>query len=973
MSDYVDEDNQEMVRDFVTEGRELLDDAEPQIIDMEKMALASGRVDEDVLNGIFRLFHSLKGNASFLDFQAIISVTHEAEALLDIFRKGRAVVTPYHADLLCRTTDFVRSILDVLEHKQSDEGFEKEASFLVDDLKQAIEAISSEDGLPIQTDAGRGEMALHDDQGDLTGQQAVEAISGEAEPYDRQQPSEEAISTEAVHDPDLPAGSQPWPFNATGPGLDLPALEQDSSPGDNYAPSPNLEGMGLRITPEMIKTFVEDALELCEDAESALLSLEKIPDKESAGQAFRAFHNIKGNAGFLGYGDLEMISHLAENLLDRIRSGERSCDPATMSALLKVIDAVRGKVYNIACGASEIPDLAQLCESLKNLARDDQSLSRSDRAPDYSLAEEMEKLRGRKEMPTWARQSEGHPDLFPEAPVAEDELQPGEGSVQASSLAKELERLRAEQSPTEILKAGHLKTPAMDASPGDRLSRDRATATPVDQAPSLADATATGEPTEDDQENPPVLAAPPGLSQDDPRAETLEPEPQDRRSDAQPDAAPGFSCQTPTPGAAKPAPPSTQASSSAGAGSGASGTVIRVDIDKLDKMLDLVGELVIAESMVANNQDVSDAQNDKFGKAVLQLDKISREIQEVAMSMRMIPLAGVFRKMMRLVRDLAQKANKQVDLVIIGEETEVDKTLIEQISDPLVHLIRNAVDHGIEPVAERLAAGKPETGRVTLEAKHSAGEVWITVEDDGKGLDRDKIFQKGIEKGLVRPEDREMKDEEIWRLIFEPGFSTAERVSSISGRGVGMDVVRRNIERLRGKVDIRSKAGVGAVFAVRIPLTLAIIEGMMVRVGVNRYIIPISSIKESFRPDPGQITRLPDGLEIVRIRGELQPAIRLHEIYRGQPRYYQLSEGILIMVENGDNKCCLFVDELLGHQQIVIKGLPGYLRHVKGISGCAILGDGEISMILDIAGLVSSVDDIANKIMAVQEGGETIE
>jgi two-component system chemotaxis sensor kinase CheA len=203
-----------------------------------------------------------------------------------------------------------------------------------------------------------------------------------------------------------------------------------------------------------------------------------------------------------------------------------------------------------------------------------------------------------------------------------------------------------------------------------------------------------------------------------------------------------------------------------------------------------------------------------------------------------------------------------------------------------------------------------------------------------------------------------LKDEEIWRLIFEPGFSTTEQVSSISGRGVGMDVVRRNIERLHGKVDIKSKAGAGTVFAVRIPLTLAIIEGMVVRVGVNRYTIPINSIKESFRPDPGQITRMPDGLEIVRIRGELQPVIRLHEIYRGEPRHYRLSEGILIMVENGENKCCLFVDELLGEQQIVIKGLPGYLRHVKGVSGCAILGDGEISMILDIADLVSSVDDI---------------
>ncbi len=387
--------------------------------------------------------------------------------------------------------------------------------------------------------------------------------------------------------------------------------------------------------------------------------------------------------------------------------------------------------------------------------------------------------------------------------------------------------------------------------------------------------------------------------------------------------------------------------------------VIRVDIDKLDKMLDLVGELVIAESMVANNQGADRFENDRLVKAITQLDKISREIQEVAMSMRMIPLAGIFNKMVRLVRDLSHQAGKQVDLLIVGEETEVDKTIIEQISDPLVHLIRNAIHHGIEDAPTRLAAGKPETGRVTLDAKHSAGEVWITVEDDGAGLNRKKIFERGVEKHLIRNEDAAMKDEEIWRLIFEPGFSTSENVSNISGQGIGMDVVRRNIERLRGKVDIRTREGVGTMFIIRIPLTLAIIEGMVVRVGANRYAIPISSIKESFRPSPGQITATPDGLEIVRVRGELQPVLRLHELYRVEPLHRQLADGILIIVENTENRCCLFVDELLGHQQIVIKTLPDYLHHVKGISGCSILNDGEIGMILDVAGILSSVDEIA--------------
>jgi two-component system chemotaxis sensor kinase CheA len=388
--------------------------------------------------------------------------------------------------------------------------------------------------------------------------------------------------------------------------------------------------------------------------------------------------------------------------------------------------------------------------------------------------------------------------------------------------------------------------------------------------------------------------------------------------------------------------------------------VIRVDLEKLDKLLDLVGELVISEAMVANDQDLRGLELERFEKAVLHLDKITRDIQEVAMSMRMIPLSGTFSKMVRLVRDLSHKVNKKVSLEIIGEETEVDKTIIEQISDPLVHLIRNAVDHGIEEPEERIAAGKPESGRLTIEAKHSAGEVWITIEDDGKGLDRERILRKGIERGLISDEEVDMTDEEVWRLIFEPGFSTADKVSSISGRGVGMDVVKRNIEKLRGKVDIRSEKGAGTVFAVRIPLTLAIIEGMVVKVGQNRYTIPINSIKESLQPAGNQVTRMPDKLELVSIRGELLPVIRLHELYNVASDCQSLNSGILVVVENGEKKCCLFVDEVLGQQQIVIKGLSSYLGHVKSVSGCAILGDGDISMILDIDDLINSTEDANN-------------
>ena len=796
------EERLEMVRDFVTESRELLESVEPKIIDMESTATASGIVNEEILNEVFRLFHSLKGTAAFLDLQTIIRVTHEAETLLDILRKKKAYIKPEHVDILCRTSDFIRNILVTVERQLNDEGFEAEADFLINDFKHAITPTSEPDTPPL------GASKFDDIP-----------VSEPSEP--EQEEEDKQIE-----------------------GVDAPAAVLTGPPEEPMEPREPAE-MNLSITPEMARRFAEETQELCEEAEIALLGLEKNADSELSSQVFRAFHSIKGNAGFFGYGDIEHLSHLAENVLDSIRERQQGCDNAIMSVLLSALDAIRNKVIATTSGTNPaIPNFQQLTSSLEKIA-------------------------------------------------IELEL----AHVEAAS--------SQEQEPAN----------SVEAAP-----------------PQKQDITGTK-----------AVGPPIQKTEHQPNAESRDHHSKPKANEILPES------RTEDPGIGDSSASQKQVSS------GNTQQVIRVDIEKLDMLLDLVGELVIAEAMVTNDQTVDVLKNDRFGKAFLQLDKISREIQEVAMSMRMIPLSGVFRKMLRLVRDLANKANKQVELEIIGEETEVDKTIIEQISDPLVHLIRNAVDHGIESVEERKRAGKPETGKVTIEAKHSAGEVWITIEDDGGGLNREKIFRKGVERGLIREEDRDMKDDDIWRLIFQPGFSTAEQVSNISGRGVGMDVVRRNIENLRGKVDIRSKPGIGTMFAVRIPLTLAIIEGMVIKVGHSRYIIPISTIKESFRPKSNQITCTPDNLEIVRIRGELLPVARLHEIYDVQPKYHDLTNGILIYVDSNENKCCLFVDELIGQQQIVIKGLPAYLNRVKGISGCAIMGDGEVGMIMDIADLVSSI------------------
>ena len=756
------DERREMVHDFVTESREMLDDIEPQILALEKHASQSGDIDDEILNTIFRLFHSLKGMASFLDLQTVMQVTHEAETLLDIFRKRQMPMEGEHVELLCLTSDFVRDLLDVIEQRLSDNGYEDAAGKIIGEIQTKIN-----DGRNRET----------------TVIEPVVAKPEGAEPVAAEPVSEIAQSPE------------------NEPILDF------------------AEEFKLTITPEMIKRFTDEAMDTFEEAETTLLQMELRPnDKELIEQVFRNFHSFKGNAGFFGYADFEKLSHKAENLLDSVRDGRSSASPAIISVLLSVVDVLRIGVHSLEKGELiSIPNLAQLLQAM-----------------------------------------------------AEVEAGSVEQSTTATATGNDQE--------TEKV-ASKLSQPKN----GDSTEKDEG-----------QDATAGG----------------------------------GRNGGADKKSA------------------------------AASQMALRVDVEKLDQLLDLVGEMVISVSMVSNSPDLVGLNLDRFEKSIMHLTKITRDIQDVSMSMRMIPLSGVFRKMVRLVRDVSMKENKKVDLEIIGEETEVDKTIIEQISDPLVHLIRNAVDHGVESPAARVAAGKSETGRVTLEAQQSAGEVWILIKDDGNGINRDKLLKKAIERGIANEDAYGWKDEDVYKLVFEPGLSTAAQVSSISGRGVGMDVVKRNIEKLRGRIDIRSTPGAGTIFILRIPLTLAIIDGMIVQVGDIKYAIPITSINESLRPAENQITVTPEGLELLNVRHQLLPVIRLHEVYKVKHARTRLTEGILIVVEHDLKKYCLFVDEMVGQHQIVIKGLPEYFGRIRGVSGFAILGDGEISTILDIAGLVSSMEGL---------------
>lgn len=680
--------------------------------------------------------------------------------------------------------------------------------------------------------------------------------------------------------------------------------------------------------------FYEEAGEHLENMEASLLQLESPGDhRETLNTIFRAAHSIKGASSTFGIDQVARFTHVLENLLDRMREGEILPTADLCQLLLQSTDILSGLIHAEKTQSAPPDDVDAVLGRLSEYAHSSgqvtpQSAAASTPAPSLNRSYQ---IRFR---PSATFFHFGQNPLF-----LIDELQKlGTESVTRADLTA-LPSLSA-MDPEISYVAWDL---TLQTSGPEHALQDVFMFVDGESTPTIrgCDSVSAPDPFEVTQEGFASVAATESAVRDI-AAKAPGSDSSIRRTETTSEAKPGP--------AGPPAASEERRSGSDRRQESASATseTVRVDRERLDKMINQIGELVIGTSMV--EQDWMRFHPDMESTALVQLGKIVRDLQEMSLSLRMVPIAATFQKMARIVRDLSHRLGKQVHLETEGEETELDKTVVDQIGDPLLHMVRNSVDHGIETPEERVAAGKSAEGTICLKAYHQGGNFIIEIQDDGKGLDRNRILRKAIERGIVSENDN-LSDEEIYGLIFAPGFSTAETVTDVSGRGVGMDVVRRNVEALQGSISIRSVPGKGCCMVVRLPLTLAILDGLLVRVATDSYVIPLLSVVESIKPEARDIQRVLGRGEVISLRGEIVPLLRLDRILNLRNTDRHSEDNLLVIVEDQGRKYSLAVDELLGQQQVVIKNLEANFQKVPGVAGATILGDGRVALILDINGL----------------------
>lgn len=665
---------------------------------------------------------------------------------------------------------------------------------------------------------------------------------------------------------------------------------------------------------QFFEVFFEESFEGLDTMEAELLNL--VPgeeDLETINTIFRAAHSIKGGSGTFGFSSVSDFTHVLETLLDQIRQGERTLTTEHVNLLLKAVDCLRSLLAGLQ--AEQEPDLTE-ADTLRAQFEEVLGINSTTQESNIQTSD------SQSDSDTYQIDFKPHHHLFKTG---------NEPLIMISEL-EQLGELDTTVFYDEVPEITNLSSDEcflhwrffLNTSHGESAIKE------------------VFEWVEDDADITIELCG--GLFTDE------LPAPENDSSTVAQEPL----IQEPVPKQAEQAKPIKPTSANTNKKSTTpESTSIRVGIDKVDSLINMVGELVITQAMLnqLSEQDITPATITALQEGLAQLAHNTRDLQENVMRIRMLPINFVFSRFPRLVRDIAQKLNKQVELKLIGEQTELDKTVMEKISDPMVHLVRNSLDHGLETVEKRLQAGKDPVGTVTLNAFHQGGNIVIEIMDDGQGLNTKKIQEKAIANGLISA-DNHLSNEEINELIFMPGFSTMDEVSDLSGRGVGMDVVKRNIQSLNGSVEVTSAPGVGSTFTIRLPLTLAILDGQLVKVAQHTYIIPLISIVESLQIDIAKVSRVGKNLDVLRLRDEYIPILRLYDIFNHNNAIESLDKTLLVVVETDNQKVGLLVDDLLSQQQVVIKSLEANYQKVDGISGATILGDGRVSLIVDISGLI---------------------
>lgn len=705
---------------------------------------------------------------------------------------------------------------------------------------------------------------------------------------------------------------------------------------------------------EFISIFLSEANEIVEGLENDLVLLEdNKSDEDLLNKIFRSAHTLKSSAGTVGFTTMSELNHVAENLLEKVRSGKLDVTPTMITVLLEFLDTVKIMLQNIIDGKGEadgVNNIESLKAKIKAIA-DGNEIDASVQAPTTSSA-----------APTVKKETSTQAQAI-EEPEKKEESSSGSNvfhismSFKATIFDNGIDPLMFLNDLRDIGTISNLKIDVSNVPPISALedpytcytqfSLDISTNSTLEQVQNIFlfviddnDINISDAKVSVQKEDKIETQTETQVAEETKEEKTIE------ETKSQEEAKEEIKTEQ-----AKPQTSAAKSQASSSVKVQAPSTV-RVDTRKLDSLMNLIGELVIAQSRIMQLTQSLDIDNG-LKEAVSSMDRTSRQIQEEVMNIRMMPVGPIFNQFHRYVRDLNLELNKEVKLVLKGETTEIDKNMLEQLSDPLKHIIRNSMDHGIERTKEeRIARGKPEFGTITMSAAHQEGHVVIEVSDDGNGLNKERIYNKAIEKGLLS-KDGKYSDAEIYRTIFSPGLSTAEKITDISGRGVGMDVVRANVEKMKGKIEIKSEEGKGSTFIIKLPLTLAIIEGITFALGEQIYIMPLISIIEQMKVKNEQIKPFEGRGEMIKIRDEYLPLIRLHKVFEIDTHIEDIDNGIVVVVEAGYRRCAIFVDELLDQQQVVIKSLDSAFSKHSGISGGTILGDGRIALIIDIQGLVN--------------------